>query len=76
MPLAADTRIAVERELPKMAGADLNAVTRLTPTQRDELRAAIDASFTTAFRVAMIGVALLAAGAALVGLEIRGVKRS
>jgi EmrB/QacA subfamily drug resistance transporter len=76
MPLAADTRAAVDRELPKMAGADLNSVTRLTPTQRDELRAAIDASFTRAFRITMMGLAVLAVGAALVGSEIRGVKHS
>jgi EmrB/QacA subfamily drug resistance transporter len=76
MPLAADTRTAVERELPKMAGADLNAVARLTPSQRDELRTTINAAFTTAFRIAMIGLAVLAAGAALVGSELRGVNRS
>jgi len=73
LSLSADARAGVERELPKMAGAELNSISQLTTPQRAELHASIDASFTAAFRVAMVGAAALALGAALIGSRIRGV---
>jgi len=73
LSLPANARAGVERELPKMAGAELNTVSELTTAQRADLHASIDASFTAAFRVALAGAAALALGAALIGSRIRGV---
>jgi hypothetical protein len=69
--LSAPARLAVERELPKMAGADLDAA----PIERDEreaARQAIDLSFVSAFRVVMLAAATLALLAAVSGAAIGG----
>ena len=68
--LSADARDGVASELPKMAGADVKAIPSLSADQRVEVRDAIDASFTGAFRVAMFGAAALAVAAAIVGFLI------
>jgi hypothetical protein len=60
----------VERELPKMAGADVQAVA-IEPRQRAAVREAIDDAFVSAFRVVMIGAVALALAAAAFGGAIR-----
>ena len=65
---AASTDVA--RELPKMAGADVQAVA-MEPRQRAAVRQAIDDAFVFAFRMVMIGVATLALAAAAFGAAIR-----
>lgn len=67
--LRASTRATIDRELPKMAGADVDTVD--APASRTSIREAIDRSFVSAFRVVMLAAAALAVGAALVGATIR-----
>jgi len=62
---------AIERELPKMAGAELSAAPSLDRVQRDAVREAIDEAFVAAFRRVMLGAAVLAFAAAAVGSAIR-----
>jgi EmrB/QacA subfamily drug resistance transporter len=68
--LPAPDRAAVDRELPKLAGAQID--TALKPAQRAGIQRAIDEAFVSAFRLVMIGTALLALAAALAGALIRG----
>jgi MFS family permease len=70
LTLSREARAAVQRELPKMAGAQLAAIPSLAPAQRAAAREAIDMSFSDAFRVALRGAAALALGAAIVGAMI------
>jgi hypothetical protein len=67
--LPAPDRAAVDRELPKLAGAQID--TALKPAQRAGIQRAIDEAFVSAFRLVMIGTALLALAAALAGALIR-----
>jgi EmrB/QacA subfamily drug resistance transporter len=62
-------RSAVDRELPKLAGADIDAP--LESTERVAVRRSIDDSFVFAFRVVMMAAAALALLAALMGALIR-----
>jgi len=71
LALPADARAAVNRELPKMAGAELERI-GLTSEQRTAVHGAIGMAFGGVFRVAMIGAAVLAGVAACVGLGIGG----
>jgi EmrB/QacA subfamily drug resistance transporter len=61
------TMAELSRELPKMGGADLEAV-HVAPRERAALRLAIDDAFLAAFRLVMIGAAVLAIGAAMCGM--------
>jgi EmrB/QacA subfamily drug resistance transporter len=70
MELSSETRRALDGELPKMAGADVRVIPALSPSGRAEVREAIDAAFSGAFRVAMLGAAGLAVAAAVVGFLI------
>jgi EmrB/QacA subfamily drug resistance transporter len=70
LPLSIEARTAVQEQLPKLAGAEISTLPSLTPEQKTEVRAAVDASFTSAFRAAMIVAALLGVAAAIVGLKI------
>jgi len=72
--LPAPSRAAVERELPKLAGAEIDAT--LAQAQRAGTQRAIDEAFVSAFRLVMIGVAVLALAAALAGAVIREEKLS
>ena len=69
--LPAEARVAVANELPKMAGADLRAVGGITDAQRAQVRSAIDTEFVSAFRLVMLGTAVLALAAAGMGAAIR-----
>ncbi len=67
--LSASARTAVDRELPKLAGAELDAVP-VDSQRRAEVARAVDESFVSAFRLVMIGAAALAVAAAGVGTAI------
>jgi EmrB/QacA subfamily drug resistance transporter len=69
--LSASTRAAIDRELPKMAGAELDAVSSIEPAQRAAVRDAIDHSFASSFRVVMLDLAALALAAAAAGAALR-----
>jgi EmrB/QacA subfamily drug resistance transporter len=58
---------AIDRELPKMAGADVDAVPAIERSQRAAVRQAIDEAFVSAFRLVMISAAVLALVAAIAG---------
>jgi hypothetical protein len=60
--LTASSRAALDRELPKMAGADVGGIASLPSPQRAALRQIIDDGFVAAFR----RVLLLAAALALI----------
>jgi EmrB/QacA subfamily drug resistance transporter len=60
-------RTAVERELPRMAGAELNTFTS-DDGKRAAVQRAVEEAFVSAFRMVTLGAAALAAAAAAVGL--------
>jgi len=66
-------RAAINRELPKLAGADVSPP--MSSAQRAGTRRAIDEAFVSAFRLVMIGAAALPLGAASAGAFI-GRRRS
>ncbi|HEX4684436.1 MAG TPA: MFS transporter [Gemmatimonadaceae bacterium] len=70
IPLDASARPALDRELTKMAGANLAAVPDLAPASRDAVRTAIGQSFGAAYRVAIYGAAALAVAAAIIGFAV------
>lgn len=67
--LPAAARQEVERELPKMAGAQLDA-TSMSGPQRGEVQERLDEAFVEAFRVVVLGCAALALAAAGFGAAI------
>ncbi|HJQ54967.1 MAG TPA: MFS transporter [Gemmatimonadaceae bacterium] len=68
--LPAAARQQVERELPKMAGAELRS-TEMSETQRRVVQKRLDQAFVEAFRIVMLGCAALALAAAGFGAAIR-----
>ncbi len=71
LSLAPPARAEIDRELPKMAGADLTSSSSMAPQMRAAARDAVDEAFIEAFRLVMISAAGLALGAAVVGSGIR-----
>ena len=69
LELPAAARAAVDRELPKLAGADVPADVRVD--QRAAVRQAIDRSFVSAFRIVMLAAVAVTMGAALAGANLR-----
>jgi len=69
LELPPTARAAIDRELPKLAGADIS--TAMEPAQRVATRQAIDESFVAAFRWVMLVAAGVALAAALAGALIR-----
>ena len=67
--VAPPARAAIDRELPRMAGADLSSVS-MSPAQRVPVRASIDRAFVSAFRRVMIAAAALALIASLIGAMV------
>ena len=61
----------IERELPKMAGAELPPTSSINAHERAVVREIIDEAFVFAFRVVMIAAAGLALAAAAFGNAIR-----
>jgi EmrB/QacA subfamily drug resistance transporter len=70
LSLAPDARAQIEKELPKMAGAQLKTVT-LDSRQRSDVQRAIDEAFASGFRMVLFGSAILALAAAGFGAAIR-----
>jgi EmrB/QacA subfamily drug resistance transporter len=70
LELSPPVRAAVDRELPKMAGAELD-VGLLDARQSAAVHEAIDEAFVSSFRLVMIEVAALAVAAGVVGASIR-----
>ncbi len=66
---SAAARAAINRELPKLAGADITA--SMESAQPGRARRVIDESFVSAFRSVMIAATVLALGAAVAGGLIR-----
>jgi EmrB/QacA subfamily drug resistance transporter len=73
--LTAPVRSAVDRELPKMAGADVKAATASDPSRRAAVHGAVSVAFVSAFRLVMIGAAVLAFVAAMAGAALPSAKR-
>ena len=71
LALSSTARAEVDRELPKMAGADAAQMSSIPPPERRVVRAIIDEGFVFAFRRVMIGAAGLALAAAAFGRAIR-----
>jgi EmrB/QacA subfamily drug resistance transporter len=71
LALSSATRVAIDRELPKMAGADIAQVSSIPPPEQQAVRAIIDEAFLSAFRLVMIGAAGLALAAAGFGNAVR-----
>ena len=69
--LAPSARAEIDRQLPRLAGADVEPESSIDAPQRTAVRQAIDEAFVSAFRLVMIGAAALALAAAAVGAAIR-----
>jgi hypothetical protein len=67
LQLPAAARTAIERELSKMAGADLEKVPALDSSQRAAVRAAVIEAFVPAYRLVFAGAAALMFIAAIAG---------
>jgi hypothetical protein len=71
LALSLAARQEVDRELPKMAGADLAQGPSLPAEEQRVVRAIIDDGFVFAFRLVMIGAGTVAFAAAAIGAAIR-----
>jgi len=71
LALASPAREDIDRELPKLAGADIAQVSSIPPSERRVVRTILDQEFVFAFRLVMIGAAGLALAAAGCGSAIR-----
>jgi EmrB/QacA subfamily drug resistance transporter len=71
--LSAPARTAIDRELPKMAGADLETVPAVDTSQRAAIHDAVAGAFVSAFRLVMMGAAVLALAASIAGAFLRQV---
>ena len=67
--LGAAARAAIDRELPKLAGADIDDA--VPSSSRDAVRRAIDESFVSSFALIMYACAALSVFAAIAGVLIR-----
>jgi predicted MFS family arabinose efflux permease len=70
LDLTPAARAAIDGELPKMAGADLESAP-IDPPQRAAVRQAIDEAAVSAFRLVMIAASALTLTAAAMGAAIR-----
>jgi EmrB/QacA subfamily drug resistance transporter len=70
LSLSPSTRAQIGKELPKMAGAELEEVA-LEPEQRAEVQQSINEAFVAGFKVVTLGSAILALAAAAFGAGIR-----
>jgi hypothetical protein len=71
LALPPSAALDIERELTKMAGADVSRLTSIPPPERTIVRTIIDQGFVFAFRLVMIGATGLSLAAAVVGNRIR-----
>jgi EmrB/QacA subfamily drug resistance transporter len=70
LSLAAEARMQIEEQLPKMAGAELKSVA-LEAGQRPVVQRSIDEAFVSGFRMVVFGSAILALAAAGFGAAVR-----
>jgi hypothetical protein len=76
LALPQSARSAIDRELPKMAGADLGQMPSLRPSQRAAVRHGILESFVSAFRVVFLcAAAVVLLAAIIVGAFFREADR-
>jgi EmrB/QacA subfamily drug resistance transporter len=71
LALSSSARAEIDRELPKMAGADLARISQIPGPEHAAVRAIIDDGFVFAFRLVMLSAAALALAAAACGNGIR-----
>jgi EmrB/QacA subfamily drug resistance transporter len=71
LAVAPSARTDLDRELSKMAGADVSRLSSIPPEERMMVRTIVDEGFVFAFRLVMIGAAGLALAAAAAGRAIR-----
>jgi len=71
LQLPASAMSALEQELPKMAGADVDAIPSLDPARGGGVHDAIAGAFVFAFRLVLLGTAALAVVAAVFGALVR-----
>jgi predicted MFS family arabinose efflux permease len=64
-------RTAIEHELPKMAGADVDGAVAIDSSLRAPIRGAIAGAFVSAFRVAMMGASAIALMAGIAGASLQ-----
>src|SRR5215831_15228874 len=76
LALPTDANAAVVHALPRMAGVDVNGIQSLPANRRGDVRSALDASFSGAYRLAMFGCAALALVAGGIGVGTTGRARS
>jgi hypothetical protein len=72
LALPTDANAAVVHALPRMAGVDVNGIQSLPTNRRGDVRDALDASFSGAYRLAMLGCAALALVAGGIGVGTTG----
>jgi hypothetical protein len=70
LSLPSDVRVQIDKELPKMAGAELNNVAT-DLKQRAAIQRSIDEAFVSGYHAVMLGSAILALTAAAFGAAIR-----
>lgn len=71
LDLPPSARGAIDRELPRMAGADVESIASIAPAGRAAVRGVIDNAFVAAFRLVLAVAAVLALLAAAVGAALR-----
>jgi EmrB/QacA subfamily drug resistance transporter len=71
LQLSAPARAAINRELPRMAGADVSAIAALSPTESAAVRAVIAGAFVGAFRLVIAVAAVVTLAAAAAGAFLR-----
>jgi hypothetical protein len=75
LDLPSAVRMEIDKELPKMAGAELDNVA-IETRQRAAVQRSIEEAFVSGFRVVMLGSALLALAAGGFGSAIRDRRRT
>jgi EmrB/QacA subfamily drug resistance transporter len=75
MEIPPAVRLEIDKELPKMAGAELDNVP-VDARQRGAVQHSIDEAFVSGYRVVMLGSAILALAAAGFGAAIRDRRRA
>jgi hypothetical protein len=71
LALSLPAREGIDRELRKIAGADVTQVASIPASEQRAVRTIIDEGFVSAFRLVMIGAAGLALAASAFGNAIR-----
>jgi EmrB/QacA subfamily drug resistance transporter len=76
LTLPADAHTALVNELPKMAGVDVRSIPSIPANRQGDIRDALALSFAAAFRLAMLGSAMLALVAAGIGASMEGAPKA